>query len=67
MLSASFLLFAKKKVYVIAYICKCYFCLYVIVYMIVQGLVDVIKKLGENVEDKLYVKYLYRNWKKRFP
>jgi len=36
-------------------------------YVIIQGLVDVIKGLGETVERRFCVKHLYGNWKKRFP
>jgi len=32
-----------------------------------QGLVKVIKELGENVEHRLCVKHLYGNWKKKYP
>jgi len=43
---------------------NCCNCLYLNVIM--QGLVEVIKGLGENVEHSFCVKHLYGNWKKRF-
>ena len=32
-----------------------------------QGLVEIIKELGEDEEHRLCVKHLYGNWKKKYP
>jgi hypothetical protein len=61
-----FLLFTAYAIIISTYTHNCLY-LNAGMYVIIQGLVEVIKGLGQNVEHKFCVKHLYGNWKKRFP